>query len=39
MGVAPEQYAEIVEPGNDPLELYAVDEEYGDRSLVLADVI
>src|SRR5690349_9912485 len=39
MRIAPEQYAEIVEPGNDALELYAIDEEHGDRSLVLADVI
>src|SRR5258708_20743866 len=39
VGVAPKQYAEIVEPGNDSLELHAIHEEYGDRGLVLADVI
>src|SRR5690349_8304590 len=39
MRVAAEQDAEIVEPGNDPLELDAVHEKYRNRGLVLPDVI
>jgi hypothetical protein len=39
MPVATKQYAEIVEPGDDALELDAIDEEYGQRSLVLPNVI
>jgi hypothetical protein len=37
--VAPEQDAEIVEPGNDALEFDAVDEEDRHGRLVLADVV
>src|SRR5690606_36572252 len=39
VGVASQQHAEIVEPGQDALKLDAVHEEYGDRNLVLSDVL
>ena len=37
--VAPQQHREVVEPGNDPLQLDPVHEEDRDRRLILADVI
>src|SRR5262249_4020447 len=37
--VATQQHAEIVEPGDDSLQLYAVDEKNRERSLVLADIV
>ncbi len=39
MPVAAQQHAEIVEPGHDALQLHAVDQEDGERSFALADVI
>jgi hypothetical protein len=36
VAVAAQQDAEIIEPRDDPLELYAVDQEDGQRGLVLA---
>src|SRR5690242_13187135 len=39
MGVAAQQDAEIIEPGDDALELDTVDEEDRDGGLVLADVV
>jgi hypothetical protein len=29
--VAAEQYGEVIEPGDDPLELYSLHKEHGDR--------
>jgi hypothetical protein len=37
--VPPEQYAEIVEPGDHSLEVDPVDEEDGDGNLGLADMV
>jgi hypothetical protein len=39
MSIAAQQQAEIVEPGNDALELYAVHEENRKRNLGFTDVI
>jgi hypothetical protein len=39
MPVAPQQQAEIVEPGDDSLELDAVDEEDRERDFILPDEI
>ena len=39
MGFAAQQYAKIVKPGDDPLQLDAIYEKYGYRQLVLADVV
>ena len=39
MAVAAQEDAEIVEPGHDSLQLYAVDEKDGQRGLLLANVI
>ena len=39
MAVAPQQHAEIVEPGDEPLQLHAVDQKDGDRSFRFADMI
>src|SRR5215470_5782448 len=39
MRVAPQQHAEVVEPGDDALQLHAVYQEDGDRHFVLADVV
>src|SRR5215510_6790203 len=39
MGVAAEQHGEVVEPGDDALELHAVHQEDGDRHFVFADVV
>jgi hypothetical protein len=37
--IAPKKNTKIVEPGHDPLQLYAVDEEDRERSLVFPNVI
>src|SRR5580693_3090696 len=39
MPVAAQQYAKIVEPGDDPLQFDAVDQEDRERNLVLTDKI
>jgi hypothetical protein len=39
MRIAAQQHAKIIEPGNDPLELYTIDEEHSNGGLVLADMI
>src|SRR5439155_22568785 len=39
MCVAAQQYREIIEPGDDALQLHAVHQEYGDRHLALPNVI
>src|SRR6185437_8898914 len=39
MRVAPQQDAEIVEPGDDPLQFHAIDEKYGDGRLVLSNMV
>ena len=39
VSVAPQQHAEIIEPGHHALQLDAVHQEDGERDLVLADVI
>ena len=39
MTIAPQQQAEIVERADHALQLHAVDQEYGHRNLVLADVV
>jgi hypothetical protein len=39
MTVPPQEHTKVVEPADDPLELYAVDEEDGERRLVLAYVV
>eukprot|EP01012_Entosiphon_sulcatum_P012985 TRINITY_DN18264_c0_g1_i1.p2 TRINITY_DN18264_c0_g1~~TRINITY_DN18264_c0_g1_i1.p2 ORF type:complete len:107 (-),score=14.74 TRINITY_DN18264_c0_g1_i1:85-405(-) len=39
MAVAAQQHAEIIEPGDDSLQLHAIDQKDGERRLVLADVI
>ena len=39
MPVATQQYAEIIEPGDDTLQFDAVDQEDRERNLVLADKI
>src|SRR5215469_1010137 len=39
MRVAPQQHAEIVEPGDDALQLHAVDQKDRNRRLVLAHVV
>src|SRR6202000_262053 len=37
--VAAQQHAEIIEPGDDPLQLYAIDQKHRHRRLIFADVI
>ena len=39
MRVAPQQHAEIIKPGDDPLQLYAVDEKDSNRGFVFPDVV
>src|SRR4051812_49112596 len=39
VSIPPEQHAEIIEPGHDPLQLHAVDQKDRQRRLTLADVI
>src|SRR6478609_3287917 len=39
MTVTPQKHAEIIEPGDDALQLHAVDEENRQRNLLLADVV
>jgi len=39
MRVPSQQYAEIIEPSNDPLEFNAVDKKDGNRSFILADMV
>jgi hypothetical protein len=39
MTVPPQKHTKVVEPADDPLELYAVDEKDGERRLVLAHVV
>ena len=39
MRVAPQQHAEIIKPGDDPLQLYPVDQKDRNRRLVLPDVV
>src|SRR5690242_2299588 len=39
MTVASQKHAEIVEPGHDALQLDAVDQENGERNLVLPNMI
>src|SRR5262249_35252091 len=39
MPVTAQEHAEIVEPGNDALQLDAIDEESRERNLVLAHVV
>ena len=39
VAVASQEHTKIIEPGHDPLQLDAVDEEYRERNLVLADVV
>eukprot|EP01092_Planopodium_desertum_P015210 TRINITY_DN7939_c0_g1_i1.p1 TRINITY_DN7939_c0_g1~~TRINITY_DN7939_c0_g1_i1.p1 ORF type:complete len:127 (-),score=15.04 TRINITY_DN7939_c0_g1_i1:97-477(-) len=39
MGIAAQQHGEIVEPGDDALQLDTIDQEYCHRCLALADMI
>src|ERR1700690_1806166 len=39
MGFAAQKHREIIEPGHDALKLDAVDEKYGRRGLVFAQVV
>ncbi len=39
VSVAPQKDAKIIEPGHDTLQLHPVHQEYGQRGLILADVI
>jgi hypothetical protein len=39
MTVAPKQQAEIVEPGDNPLQLYAIDQKNRQRCFGFANVI
>ena len=39
MCIAAQQHAEIIKPGDDPLQLDAIHQKHGDRRLVLADVV
>src|SRR5258708_22184978 len=39
MGVPAQQHAEIVEPGDDALQLHSVYQEHRDRGLVLAHIV
>src|SRR5262249_54524429 len=39
MGVPPQQNTKVIKPSNDPLELNAIDEEYGYRGFVFPDVV
>jgi hypothetical protein len=39
VAIAPQQDAEIVEPGDHALQLHAVDQENGERRFALSDMI
>src|SRR5437763_129148 len=39
MPVASQQHAEIIEPGNDALQLHPIHQEDRERGLVLSDVV
>src|SRR5262249_17536648 len=39
MAIAAQQHAEIIEPRDDALQLYAVHQENGERNFVFADVV
>jgi hypothetical protein len=39
MGGAPQKHGEIIEPGDDPLELDAIDKKHRHRGLVLPHMV